>query len=432
MSLTPDHPITSSPITRHSSPAFDVAIIGGGVAGSALAITLARAGRSVVLIEREARFRDRVRGDALFPWGAVEAGRLGIADVLPLSGARPLPVWQPYTDGEPEAPYRWADDVPTGDVVWGVNHPELQETLFCRARDLGVETMRPAKAIAVDRQGNGPLSLTIDTAGATREVRTRLIVGADGKNSGVRRWIGADTIRDPLHHVIGGCLVAGIDLARDAAHLARLHGGVTLVFRHANDNARLYLVCQPELAETIRGPRAAERFIAACAEGFPAGSLDHAHAVGPAAFFPGIDMFADRIAGDGIVLIGDAAGANDPSQGMGLSLAFRDVRELSELLDHAEDWQWGIEEFARRRPRWYEPLRVYAAWQGPLMTDIGPEADAARERAERAKERDPGLWGYRQINALGPDGLPVSEEARRHVLGEDLVPGVVEEQLATR
>jgi hypothetical protein len=62
-------------------------------------------------------------------------------------------------------------------------------------------------------------------------------------------------------------------------------------------------------------------------------------------------------------------------------------------------------------------------WQGPLFTGVGPEADAARARARRAKEIDPTLGGYAAIHALGPDGLPVSEEARRHVLGEDLDEG---------
>jgi menaquinone-9 beta-reductase len=429
MTRSPHHPITPSP--HHPSPTFDVAIVGGGVAGSSLAIALARAGRSVALIEREARFRDRVRGDALFPWGAVEAGRLGIADVLPMSGARPLPVWQPYTDGEPEAPYRWADDVPTGDVVWGVNHPGLQEALFCRAVATGVAAMRPAKALAPTRRADELWDLPVQTEDGTATVQARLIVGADGKDSGVRRWVGASTIRDPVHHVIGGCLVTGIGLEPDAAHHARFDGGMTLVFHHANENARLYLVCQPQRAKAIRGPYAASAFIAACAKAFPAGTFTRARPVGPAAFFPGSDIYADRLAGDGIVLIGDAAGANDPSQGKGLSLVFRDVRELSELLE-CDDWQWAIEEFARRRPRWYDPLRAYAMWEGPLNSDVGPEADAARARAERAKEHDPLLWGYRLIHALGPDGLPVTEEARRHILGEDLVPGVVEEQLATR
>lgn len=398
---------------------YDVVIVGGGVAGSSLAIALAGIGKSVLLAEREARFRDRVRGDALFPWGALEAHRIGIADIFPAADCRPLPVWQTYMDRHPEQPYRWEADVPSGDVVWGVNHPALQEALFCRAQQRGVDALRPAKATSVEHLADGRLALRIETAGGDFSAAARLVVGADGRDSGVRRWIGAQTIRDPLHHVIGGCLVTGIDLDPDVAHHAKFDGGMSLLFRHASDRGRLYLVCSPERADTIRGPQAAAAFLATCAGAFPAGTFAAARAVGPAAFFPGADIYAGRIVGNGIVLIGDAAGANDPSQGMGLSLAFRDVRELSELLA-GNDWQAAIEEFARRRPGWYEPLRAHALWQGPLITDTGAEADAARARAERAKERDPLLLGYRLINALGPDGLPVTEAARRHVLGEDL------------
>ena len=102
-----------------------------------------------------------------------------------------------------------------------------------------------------------------------------------------------------------------------------------------------------------------------------------------------------------------------------MSLTFRDVRELRDLL-LAGDWQRAIEEFAHRRQSWYEPLRASAIWDGPLFTDVGPEADAARARQRRAAERDPWSNGYGAINALGPEGLPVTEAARRHYLGEDL------------
>ena len=144
-----------------------------------------------------------------------------------------------------------------------------------------------------------------------------------------------------------------------------------------------------------------------------------ARAVGPVAFFPGIDVYPDRIAGKVIVLVGDAAGANDPSQGQGISLAVRDARELRDLL-LAGDWQAAIDEFARRRPSWYAPLRAHAIWDGPLFTDVGPAADAARARQRRAAERDPWCFGYGAIHALGPDGLPVTEDARRRYLGDDL------------
>ena len=401
------------------SSVFDVVVAGGGVAGSSLGAALARSGLEVLVVEREARFRDRVRGDALFPWGVVEMTRLGLANLLPASGARPLPRWQVYEDRAPGEPYEWQTDVPTGDVVWGVNHPGLQEALFAEAAAAGAVTMRPAKALAPSFGNDSSLTVPIDTDEGRTQVQARLVVGADGRDSGVRRWMGAASIADPTHHLIGGCLVEGIDLDPDAAHMAWYHGGVSLLFRHASGRARVYLVCQPEAAGAMRGRHAADAFLATCAEVFPDGAFARARAVGPAAFFPGIDVYPDRIAGEGIVLIGDAAGANDPSQGQGMSLAFRDVRELRDLL-LARNSQAAIEEFARRRASWYEPLRAYAIWEGPLFTDVGPSADAARARQRRAADRDAWRHGYGAINALGPEGLPVTERARRHFLGEDL------------
>jgi 2-polyprenyl-6-methoxyphenol hydroxylase-like FAD-dependent oxidoreductase len=399
--------------------AFDIVIVGGGIAGSSLGTVLARTGLAVLVVEREARFRDRVRGDGMFPWGVVEMTRLGLADVLPKSGARPLPYWQEYDDRTPVEPYDWRSDVPSGDVAWGLDHPGLQEALFAAAAAAGADTMRSAKAVAATPTRDGRLAVTIDTHATQTVVRARLVVGADGRDSGVRRWIGAQSIHDPTHHVIGGCLVDAIDLDPDAAHLARYPGGISLFFRRADGWARAYLVCQPEAAEAMRRRNAAAPFLATCAAAFPHGAFARVRAVGPVAFFPGIDVYPDRIAGEGIVLIGDAAGANDPSQGQGISLTFRDVRELRDLL-LTQEWQAAIEEFARRRPTWYEPLRAYAIWEGPRDTNVGPAADAARARQRRAAERDPWRDGYGAIHALGPEGLPVTEAARRHYLGEDL------------
>ena len=400
--------------------AFDVAIVGGGVAGSALAIALARANMDVALIEREARFRDRVRGDSLFPWGVVEATRLGLAGLLPVSGARPLPIWQRYEDRAPLPPYDWGWDVPTGNVVWGVDHPGLQEALLEEARNAGARVIRPAKAMRPEHLSSGLIELQVHGHDSARSCRARLVVGADGKDSGARRWIGAHTIEDPVHHVLAGCLVEGIDLDPDAAHVGQYDGGMALLFHHASGRARAYVVGQPEVAERVRGSRARETFLEICSGAFPEGAFAGTEAVGPAAVFPGSDVYADRIAGEGIVLIGDAAAANDPAQGQGLSLALRDVREFSELLIAVDDWQEAITTFSQRRPLWYEPLRAYALWRGPLVSDVGSAADLARCRAAEAAELDPFRDGYGALHALGPEGLPVTERARRHFLGEDL------------
>ena len=61
---------------------FDLVIVGGGLAGSAFATAMARTGARVLIVEREAVFRDRVRGEGMLPWGVTEARELGIYDRL--------------------------------------------------------------------------------------------------------------------------------------------------------------------------------------------------------------------------------------------------------------------------------------------------------------------------------------------------------------
>ena len=353
------------------------------------------------------------------PWGAALARELGILDALAESGSRCLPIWQTYDGREPLEPYDWRSDVPSGDALWGVCHPGLQDVLLEHAAAEGATVMRPAKALR-PRGFQGRLSVPVKTESEEVIFSSRLVVGADGGESRVRTWIAANTIRDPVRQMIGGLLLDGVDLDPHAAHIAGFPGGRAMLFRQASGAARAYLVTRPEVARTMRGANAAPALIEACAAALPAGALKNAKPAGPAAFFPGADIFADRIAGDGVVLIGDAAGANDPCQGHGVSLVFKDVHELSRLLLAEEDWQTAVDTFSKRRAGWYEPLRAHAAWEAPLVTGVGPEFDTARDRVALAKERDPPRGGYGAIHALGPEGLPVTNEARRHYLGDDL------------
>ncbi|MEZ4565175.1 MAG: NAD(P)/FAD-dependent oxidoreductase [Thermomicrobiales bacterium] len=395
----------------------DLVIVGGGVAGAAMAIVLARTGASVTLVERETVFRDRIRGDSMFPWGAAIAQELGIHHLLPAGGARPLPDWQVYEGGVPTDRITWGRDIPTPDVLWGVNLPQLQETLLDAAREAGATVLRPARAVAVV-PGNPP-AVTVAQAGEDQTLTPRLVIGADGRESGLRRAIGAGTTHAPTHHMLGGCLVAGLGLDADTGHMGRIAGGKVMVFRHGGESARLYLICSPETADTLR-PGGFAAYLAHCAEAFPAGAIEDVQPLGPVAFFPGVDIYPDRIAGEGVVLVGDAAGANDPALGSGSGLALIDVQDLSGLLRDNDDWQAAIEEFARRRPTWYDPMRAFGEWTGPLDTDTGPAADAARARADRARDADRWRNGYGAFFAFGPRGLPVSDEVRAHFLGLDL------------
>ena len=56
---------------------YDLVVAGAGIAGASLAVSMARAGYGVLLVEATTEFRDRVRGEFIFPWGVVEDEGVG-------------------------------------------------------------------------------------------------------------------------------------------------------------------------------------------------------------------------------------------------------------------------------------------------------------------------------------------------------------------
>ena len=86
----------------------DAVIVGAGVAGSALAIALARSGHSVTLLEKSTVHIDRVRGEFIVPWGVAEAKALGILEILEAAGGnytvRSIPYGEDLSPGVARRP----------------------------------------------------------------------------------------------------------------------------------------------------------------------------------------------------------------------------------------------------------------------------------------------------------------------------------------
>lgn len=399
--------------------AVDVAIVGGGIAGGALAIVLKRAGLNIALIERERVYRDRIRGEAVHPWGVREINALGVRSLLDAAGAIELPFWTKYRDALPATPYAWQEDFPDSPGAISVNHVRLQTILLQGARDEGVHVFQPA-TVALQRVRDG-WNLAIPTDVGEEHLFAHLLVGADGQRSATRALLGATARRDPIHHHMGGALVRGVDLPRDSAHQAFHDSGFSMTYLQEEDLARVYLVCPSDEAATMQGPSGQDAFLRRVASLYPEGAFARTEIIGPVGFFPNADIVSDRITAPGVVLIGDAAGANDPSQGHGLSLVFRDIRVLRNLLT-TEDVDSVPEQFAAARMGYYSVLREHARWAAPLATDTGPLADELRDQVRRAREIDPSAGGFAGIFATGPDGLRTDDNARAHFFGED-IPG---------
>ncbi len=105
---------------------YDVVMVGGGIAASALAKAMAEGGARVLVVEREREFRDRVRGEALAPWGVAELAALGLLDALSPAFADELQAWRLFIVGMQVAERPFAATTLPGRNWLAFYHPDLQ------------------------------------------------------------------------------------------------------------------------------------------------------------------------------------------------------------------------------------------------------------------------------------------------------------------
>ncbi len=62
------HQVGSQKEFAMAARSYDIITIGGGIAASSLAKAMAERGAKVLVLERETKFKDRVRGEAIVSW----------------------------------------------------------------------------------------------------------------------------------------------------------------------------------------------------------------------------------------------------------------------------------------------------------------------------------------------------------------------------
>jgi 2-polyprenyl-6-methoxyphenol hydroxylase-like FAD-dependent oxidoreductase len=117
----------------------------------------------------------------------------------------------------------------------------------------------------------------------------------------------------------------------------------------------------------------------------------------------------------GLALIGDAAGATDPSWGCGLSKTLVDVETLAGKLAATDDWDSALQRYAAMHDDYFGKLHDILSWWTTLVWTGGPEADDRRARVFPRMHQDP--TGFPDPAGQGPFG-PSDERARRLLLGE--------------
>ena len=167
----------------------DLLVAGGGPAGCAAAITAARSGRAVLLVDKASFPRDKCCGDGLTTLALRLGEQLGL-DPADIAG------WQPVDDAVIHSPSGRSVrfPLPRDDGQYAVVVPrrEYDAALLDLARTAGAEILEGHAVTGINVHEEGA---TVDVADLG-PVRATTVVAADGTWSPIRRFLGLSTDDD--------------------------------------------------------------------------------------------------------------------------------------------------------------------------------------------------------------------------------------------
>lgn len=373
--------------TQHTHDA-DAVVVGGGLAGVAAAIAVAKAGLNTIHLA-PAGPPDR-RTSALMLPSVAYLRQAGLVDdpaalghaltQIRIIDATPRLIRAPETLFD-------AGEIQLDAFGWNFANIRLLEQFHAVAssldnletRNLGVTALGPDRTLTL-------------TDGTT--LRAPLIVGADGKKSLIR---GAAGFRTRETAFTQSALVCDLDLGRSI-------GGTSIEFHYpkgpftlvpAGDNrANLVWIDDAPVLEAARaaGPDAlVATFLEKSQRLFGTIAL-----ASPAFVFPLSTLGVDRAGADGVVLVGEAAHAFPPIGAQGLNLGLRDVADLAAALDGKD----------RSQPGWADAVSIdYAARRASDLARTGGMVDTLfrsllAEMIPAQALRAGGLWALKLAPAL--------------------------------
>lgn len=333
-------------MTKLGEQYSDVLIVGGGLAGAALALALGDTALRVTVVEAQAfpdpapplsesvlDYDPRVSAlteasrrflDELGVWPEIAAQRA--------CGYREMTVWD--AEGTGEIHFDAAD---VGQPCLGhiVENRLITTALLQRLRAQGrVQCLFGVQAESLDNAADGAVLQLADG----RRLRAALLVAADGANSRVRQWAGFHTREWDYRHWAIATTVETTESHRDTAWQRFLPEG-PLAFLPLADTAgsgmfsSIVWSATPALAEDLMA-QSDDAFCEALGRHFEY-RLGQVAACGKRFSFPLRQRHAVDYYRGSVVLIGDAAHSIHPLAGQGINLGFADAQVLAQELQRA-------------------------------------------------------------------------------------------------
>jgi len=336
-----------------SGAAYDVVIVGGGMVGAALACALGNTALKVAVLDHapaaappDHSYDQRVSAVTLASQAFFE--NVGAWDGMARRRISPVREMRVWSEGGPGAIHFDAAEIGEACLAWIIENSVMRNALLERLQHFtNVHYLCPVQV--------QDINLTEEAATLTlqdgRNLRTRLLVGADGADSAVRRAAEIETQSLNLNQK---GIVATVITGKPHEQIARQRFLATgpLAFLPLDEPRSCSIVWSADSAradQLLALDDAA--FIAELQNAF-GDALGQIETIGPRAAFPLALSHAKAYTAARVALIGDAAHTVHPLAGQGVNLGFLDAAALAEVLLDAGEKDIGAHLVLRRYERW--------------------------------------------------------------------------------
>ena len=359
--------LTKTTPTANQGFDYDLAIVGGGIVGSTLACALKHSGLSVVLIEAQPPSVEAIKPQAYNL--SILSGRIfqgiGVWDKI-------LPEITTYqqirlSDADHTGIVQFQPtDLGTDALGYIGEHCTLLKSLYeFLAECPNVSWLCPAEVVDVEYQASG-VEITVKVAGETRQLRSRLVVAADGARSRIRTSAGISTKGWQYWQ---SCVTTRIKTEKSHNNTAFERfwpSGPMGVLPLSENRCQVVWTAPHAEAQALKDLDEAE-FIAEL-ERRTGGLLGRLELESQRCLFPVQLMQSDRYTQSRLALIGDAAHCCHPVGGQGLNMGIRDAAAIAQVLQEAA---LGGEDIGDVRVlRRYERWRRLENWTILGFTDV--------------------------------------------------------------
>lgn len=313
---------------------YDLAIVGGSLVGATLACALKNSGLSIVLIEAQpadvAVARKQAYALSLLS-GRIFKG-IGVWDKIhpQITTYRQIRLSDADYGGIVQF---YPSDLGTDDLGYVGEHRPLLTSLYEFLADCDhVTWLRPAEVVNVDYQPSG-VQIMVNIGGENRQVRSRLVVAADGARSPIRTAAGISTKGWKYWQ---SCVTFRIKTEKHHNYTAfeRFWPSGPMGVLPLSEN-RCQVVWTAPHAEAQALKQLDQKEFIRLLEQRTGGLFGHLELESDLLLFPVQLMQSDRYTQSRLALIGDAAHCCHPVGGQGLNMGIRDAAALAQVLHDA-------------------------------------------------------------------------------------------------